>query len=341
MITNPIIKVNSMMLICIVAVLIVLYNPVISKMIKKETTQKKISNWEIANIAIKIGIVFLLFIMNLRIMIPNGETTVMTRDLDVLFVIDTSVSMSALDYDGEKERFEGVINDCCYIVDELSGAQFSIITFGDSAEKLIPFTPDGDMVQAELKALHIVDSYYAKGTSLNMVKDELGKALKDEAQRKESSKIVVFFVSDGEITKEGEKLDSFSEFKSFVADGAVMGYGTTEGGKMLDNLWKDQLDDKGEPYYLYYYDDNINKHTAISKLDETNLEKIAQDMGIDYIHMDKQSNISSKIRKIGSQASSNENTEEKILNYQDVYYYIATLVLILLIADLIIQKRKL
>ncbi len=74
-------------------------------------------------------------------------------DLSVLFVIDTSISMRALDYNGNKERFEGVINDCCYIVDELSSCKFSIITFGDEARKVIPFTTDTDMVQAELKLL--------------------------------------------------------------------------------------------------------------------------------------------------------------------------------------------
>ena len=42
-------------------------------------------------------------------MIPNGESIALNSDLNVLFVIDKSISMRALDYDGNKERFEGVI----------------------------------------------------------------------------------------------------------------------------------------------------------------------------------------------------------------------------------------
>ena len=231
MITNPIINIKVMIVICIVCVIIILYNSVISKMVKKDSKSKKMTSIEMANIWIKLGIVILLFIMNLRIMIPNGETTMITTNMDVLFVIDTSVSMNALDYDGGKERMTGVIDDCCHIVDELAGAQFSIITFGDTAEKVVPFTPDGDMIQTELKTLKVVDSYYAKGTSLNLVKDVLEKTLKEQYEKRgTSNKLVIFYISDGEITKDGERLESFSNINKYVSGGAVLGYGTTQGG---------------------------------------------------------------------------------------------------------------
>ena len=85
MITNPIINIKVMIVICIVCVIIILYNSVISKMVKKDSKSKKMTSIEMANIWIKLGIVILLFIMNLRIMIPNGETTMITTNMDVLF----------------------------------------------------------------------------------------------------------------------------------------------------------------------------------------------------------------------------------------------------------------
>ena len=260
-------------------------------------------------------------------------------DLSVLFVIDTSISMRALDYNGNKERFEGVINDCCYIVDELSSCKFSIITFGDEARKVIPFTTDTDMVQAELKAINLEDDYYAKGSSMNLVKNTLEQTLKEEKQRQNgNSKFVIFFVSDGEITKEGEVLESFSNIEQYTSNGAVMGYGTSAGGKMVSRAYAD--DTNSDYYYLYYYDDNYNRVAAISKLDETNLKKIASDIGIDYIQMSKTSNINYKLSDIKQQISNSQTTEEKISSYKDIYYYFAVPLVILLIVDFIVQKRR-
>ena len=136
---------------------------------------------------------------------PNGESIAQTTNIDVLFVIDTSVSMSALDYNEKNERMTGIKNDCTYIIDELGGSKFSVITFGETAQKVIPFTMDSDMVATEIKAIKVENSYYANGTSINIVKDVFEKTLKEEFEKEKESKIIVFFISDGEITVERRK----------------------------------------------------------------------------------------------------------------------------------------
>ena len=165
-------------------------------------------------------------------MIPGGESKAIKSNLSVLFVIDTSVSMRALDYNGSEERLKGVINDCCYIVDELSNSKLSIVTFGDTAQRVIPFTDDTDMVQAELKAIRLEDDFYAKGSSMNIVKKTLEETLRKENERQNgNTKFIVFFITDGEITKAGETLESFANINQYISNGAVMGYGTR-------NRWK-------------------------------------------------------------------------------------------------------
>lgn len=345
MIVNPIIPIWLMTIICVILIILIIYSKQLKEKItnkqnnEKTIRQKNLIKQYIINASIKVSIVVLLFIINLRFMIPNGETMAINSDLSVLFVIDTSISMRALDYNGNKERFERVINDCCYIVDELSSCKFSIITFGDEARKVIPFTTDTDMVQAELKAINLEDDYYAKGSSMNLVKNTLEQTLKEEKQRQNgNSKFVIFFVSDGEITKEGEVLESFSNIEQYTSNGAVMGYGTSAGGKMVSRAYAD--DTNSDYYYLYYYDDNYNRVAAISKLDETNLKKIASDIGIDYIQMSKTSNINYKLSDIKQQISNSQTTEEKISSYKDIYYYFAVPLVILLIVDFIVQKRR-
>ena len=338
MIINPIIPIWLMSIICIAIVIFILYNKPVKDI--KTTRQKKLLKKYIINSSIKILIIILLFIINLRFMIPNGENMAIASDLSVLFVIDTSVSMRALDYDGNKERFEGVINDCCYIVDELSNSKFSIITFSDTAQKVIPFTNDTDMVQAELKAISLENDLYAKGSSMNIVKDTLEKSLIEEKERQnEDTKLIVFFITDGEITKEGENLESFSNLSQYISDGAVMGYGTKDGGKMVNSTYSNQPN--SDFYYIYYYDDNTyQKVTAISKIDENNLKKIASDLKIDYIQMSEKSNIDGKLKQIKNIESSSQGQEEKINTYQDIYYYFAIPLVILLILDFIFKMRK-
>ncbi len=345
MIINPIIPIWLMTIISVILIILIIYNKPLKEKItnkqnkEKTTRQKKLLKQYLMNGAVKIGIVILLFVLNLRFMIPNGESMALNSNLSILFVIDKSVSMRALDYDGNKERFEGVVNDCCYIVDELSNCKFSIITFGDTAQRVIPFTTDTDMVQAELKAINLENDSYAEGSSMNISKELLEKTLKEENERQDGdTEFVVFFVSDGEITKEGETLESFTGVKQYISNGAVLGYGTQNGGKMVNSAFADYP--SNPEYYLYYYDDNYDKVTAISKIDENNLKQIASDIGVDYIQMNKMSNIDYKLKEIKEQISNSQTDEQKIDTYQDIYYYFAIPLAILLIVDFVIQKRR-
>lgn len=345
MIINPIIPIWLMSIICLVIIFLILFDKPFKEKISNKTNnektdrQKELIKKQVVNSGIKISIVIVMFIMNFRFMIPNGESTALNLDLSVLFVIDTSVSMKALDYNGNKERIEGVINDCCYIIDELSGSKFSIITFGDTAQRIIPFTTDSDMVQAEIKSIKLENDFYAKGTSINVVKDIFEKTLEDESRRQNgNTKFVVFFITDGEITKEGESLNSFSKIKNYISEGAVLGYGTTDGGKMVNSTYAD--DPNSDYYYKYYYDNNYNKVTAISKLDEKNLKQISADLGIDYIQMSKQNNINNKLKSIKEQITNSQSTEDKIKSYQDIYFYFAIPLVVLLIINFVIQKRR-
>ena len=245
-----------------------------------------------------------------------------------------------LDYDGNNERIKGVINDCCYIVDELSSCNFSIITFGDEVEKIIPFTSDTDLVQSELKSIVLEDDEYAKGSEFDSVRETLEKTLKEESERekdKANSKIVVFFITDGEITVKGKKLNSFANMSQYISNGAVLGYGTKNGGKMISSGHADDPD--SEFYYIVYFE-NYEQKVAVSKIDENNLKKISEDLKIDYIQMSKTSNINYKISEIKKQISNSQTMEEKITSYQDIYYYFAIALVLLLIINFILQKRR-
>ena len=281
----------------------------------------------------QIIIVILLFVINLRIMIGNGNAETVTLDTDVLFVVDNTISMLAEDYDGDQRRIDAVRADCRYIMEQLPGASFSVLSFGNTARTLLPYTIDTNTVASALDSLNGQTTLYATGTSLNIVADFLEKSLDNDRDTYQ----LVFFISDGEITGD-EELKSYSKIKEYIDGGAVLGYGTKKGGKMKVGAFTN--DD--EPEYLTYYDDDFDEQTALSKIDEDNLESIADDLGVSYVHMEKQSEIDDELKDILNnmkKASPDENIKSTD-GYTDIYYIFVLPLLLLFIVDYIYYRRK-
>ena len=275
-----------------------------------------------------IGIIILLFIINLRIMVPNGTEKTMSSNVDVMFVIDSTISMNAEDYNGEQKRLDGVKQDCKKIIEELNGARFSLITFNNDAKIMIPFTQDSTMTYEAIDIIEPIDDLYARGTSLNTPKDTMEQYLKQSYEKSPDKLRILFFISDGEITDES-KLKSFSSIKKYISDGAVLGYGTTTGGYMryVDKYSNNPQEEK----YIMDYS-NYNYSKAISRIDEKNLKKIANDIGINYIHMTKTSKINSKLNSIKNNMNY-ELTSSNKTNYEDIYYIFVIPLLLLLVID--------
>ena len=90
----------------------------------------------------------------------------------------------------------------------------------------------------------------------------------------------------------------------------------------------------------YVYDSNFD--LSVSKIDEDNLERIAKDFGVNYVHMTKQSAIDSQIAAIQKdiEESSYESDIEESEGYTDIYYFFAIPLAVLLIIDFIYYRRK-
>ncbi len=271
------------------------------------------------------AIVVLAFLVNLRIMDKKYNAQVEMKNLDVLFVVDTTISMWAEDYDGNDPRMEGVLEDTEYIIDELSGSNFGLIRFDNRSQILAPFTQDHETVKDAFSTIKQPDVYYAKGSSLNKAYDDM-KALLESSSTKEDRLTIVFFISDGEITDESE-LMSFADLGPYVEAGAVLGYGTEKGGIMSTGSWGSHVRDP-----------ETNKD-AISKIDETNLRKVASDLDIDYIHMKSTSNVKYLVESIKNGSSLTIEKSDSV-SYEDTYYMYALPLAILLVLELILFIRR-
>ena len=82
-----------------------------------------------------------------------------------------------------------------------------------------------------------------------------------------------------------------------------------------------------------------NCNYALSQLDEDNLRQMAEDMGIEYIHMAQQSNIDNKLREIQSGIVINMDGEAH--GFADIYVIFAAPLFLLLAYELINFRRRL
>lgn len=279
-------------------------------------------------------VVALIFVINLRIQYSTGDIQKMTKNVNVLFVVDNTLSMVAEDFDGNGRRIDGAVKDCEYIMEQFAGAKFSVIVFENEARRLVPFTYDENTVRQGLISLGGNASKYMQGTTINLALPEMKKALDND----DDAVTFVFFISDGELTKNA-KLESFAEVSEFIDDGLVLGYGTDKGGKMKVYAYSGA----DEKEYYEYYDDSYNFTTAISKIDEENLKTIADDLDIDYVHVTKNGMLNDKISNMLEKVEDEEYSEKDTsdIGYKDTYFYFAMALIAFLVFDLIYYRRKL
>lgn len=319
MILNPIIPIWLMAIICIGLLLL-----------------KRKGVWPYIR---QIVIVILIFVINLRIMLPGEVENVQEQEMNVhvLFVIDDTISMLAEDYDGKRTRLEGVKEDCQYIVDELPGARFSVISFHNTANLLSPFTDNAEYVKSTIESIYPLDDLFARGSSMNVAKDVMLHTLQD-IKEKRDTKVVLFFISDGEVT-DGSKLESFTEVAQYISNGAVLGYGTESGGNMHVKNYDDEL-------VLVEDESGYDNKPAVSKIDEVNLKKLAKDFGIEYVNGNQGKSLDSIINDVKNSAevikkSSDEKKESnQVETATDIYYFFVIPLLILLLFEVITLIRK-
>lgn len=278
------------------------------------------------NILSAIRIIIICALAFMVLMRPSKEEKthdVYLSNLDVMFVVDDTISMWAEDMNGGT-RMKEAEKDVKYIMDELAGANFALIKFDNYSQILSPYTQDSDDVKDYLDTISVMVSLDAKGSSMNTPYTDMESLLHSTAKKKDRQAIV-FFLSDGEITND-EKLSSYAGLKDYVKDGAVLGYGTSEGGLMKD----------GYGHYIY---DPEGFGKAKSKIDEKNLKQIASDLGLTYIHVEDQHSVDTRLSIIKSMAKSVAN-KQKLTYYTDYYFYFALPLLIMLILEFSVVAVK-
>jgi len=234
-------------------------------------------------------IVLLLLAAVLRPHLPGGTVQAASADLNVFFVVDTTTSMVAEDYDNASPRLEGVRKDIMAIAEQLPGARFSVITFDTTAHVRMPLSTDTLALKTITDVLEPQVTAYARGSSITAARQVLSERLAAARDSHPGRPRLVYYLGDGEQTS-GKEPEPLKVDGGLVAGGAVLGYGTSGGGRMKENTG---VDDGGAGAGRAagtpgggYVQDNRPGSTgdAISMIDEGRLQAIAGQLGVPYAH---------------------------------------------------------
>lgn len=279
--------------------------------------------------------VILLFIINLRPMYPSDNITVMSSkmDLNVVFVVDDTISMLGDDQDGYNNRLERAKADMLYIMENLPGAKFCVIAFNNNTHVMTPFTDSIDYIRNAIDSIYPLSPTYATGTNISVCIDSVEDVLDDLTEDEESNRqVVLFFMSDGENT-DGNRVGNFSDIGEYIAGGAVMGYGTDRGGHMT---YYNQVFDEDEP--VYDFGQNAAQ-LATTRLDEDNLRSVASDLDVPYIEMNHADSFDTILADIREMHETDPEEEVK-QGYVDFYYVFVIPLAALVAYEFISLKRR-
>jgi Ca-activated chloride channel family protein len=208
----------------------------------------------------------------LRPGIPGGEVSTLATDVDVVLLVDTTASIVAEDWDGDEPRLDGVRADVERVVAAYPGARFALITFDAEATLRVPLTTDTTALASSLAVLRPEPTANSRGSSIGIAATQLETTLEAAASVSPDRARMVFYFGDGEQTASTEP-ESFAGSASEVSGGAVLGYGTEAGGPMRQT--SAGVDGPGD--YIQY-----QGQRALSRLDPQNLERVAQQLEVDY-----------------------------------------------------------
>ena len=249
----------------------------------------------------------------------SSSTDIITSNLDVALVVDTTISMWAEDH-GKGTRMDGVKKDIDRIMNKLPGSSFSLIRFDNGAEILTPYTQDINLIHEILDEFHMPAYSTATGSSPNTSHEAMKAVLQSVAARQGNRRTIVFFFSDGETT-DGSSLMSFADLSGMINDGAVMGYGTEKGGRM---------------YYpgRGYITDTSRGTDARSVMDEDALRQIAEDLDIAYVNRTSgpAHAFEGKLESVRLMSRDAAVSDENAPSDKETYHYFAMLIAVLLLA---------
>lgn len=259
---------------------------------------------------LRAAMALLLLVIALRPSIPGSSVPpTATGGVEVYFVVDTTSSMAAEDVPSNAilpgaaspvsapretpqarpaTRLDVAKADIVRIADALAGAQFSLTTFDAAAVQRVPLTSDATALESAVGAMTQEVTFYSHGSSIDAPLLFMTELLATAKAEHPDRRRVMFYLGDGEQTRAAQP-QPFDALAPYIAGGAVLGYGTAEGGAMRvfdgfdlseeRNVPGGRDEESAAPAYI---EDPTTGQRALSRIDQASLETLASQLRVPY-----------------------------------------------------------
>jgi len=279
----------------------------------------------------RLAILALILIAMLRPSISGGSAERDLSNLNIFFIVDNTGSMAAKDMNGLSDyRYEVVADDMKKIIELFPGSKYAIIALDYNVYQAMPLIEDANTALAYIGSLSPRESTASTDSDLSQLLSQASERIEKYNKHFKDRDSLLFFFSDGENINNAA-ISTPKELKQNVVGGAVIGYGTANGTHVgtisVDSITQSLVISDSN----FIKDPKVGEH--ISKLDEANLKRVADEIGIEYYRRsssgDKFDNINNFTTESAIYHRSNNTTDID----NDLYWIFIFIAIALLLWD--------
>jgi Ca-activated chloride channel family protein len=253
------------------------------------------------------------------LVIATGTQKISKNGIDVMIALDVSNSMLADDIKPNRlERAKQVISK---IIDKLSDDRIGIVIFAGKAYLQMPMTTDHSAAKMYLSSAS-PDDVPTQGTDISQALKMCYAAFNTKEKKYRS----ILLITDGEDHDE----DAIKVTKQLAEEGIMIntvGIGSPQGSPIHDPKTNDYKKDEAG-------------NTVISKLDEDELKKIAENGKGLYQLFTSADEVAGNIKQQLSGIGQTTLSDTSMINYENYYWYFLIAAFILLVTEFFISERK-
>lgn len=230
-----------------------------------------------------------------------STTSRAVNNTDVVMAVDVTGSMAVKDATYGSDELTTRLNAAKQAVDDVTKAyadsSFAAVRFGASGTLDVPLTPDAAAIRNWATTLAPEATSVSSGSSLDAPLDQLITTLNDIRTTHPDDAIVLYLITDGEQSS-AQSRRTFSTLRHYINDAIVVGVGSTAGGRIplikdgasSDSSKSDDSSDSSDSSESgsaesknsnaqQWVTDPDTGQPGISKMDETTLKNLADELG--------------------------------------------------------------
>jgi len=257
------------------------------------------------------------------------------NNVNVFFVVDRSLNLKAEDYGNNQFRMAGIRADMAAIVDQYSSGRFAITSFASKAREDWPLSDDIWSLRALLKGYSAYDADFDAlyQVDVGAAEDQLKRQLELAAKQYPGSSNLVFYFGEGAgISK--RTATKFDIPSGLIAGGAVLGYGTTTGGRVASKIAAN-----GD---VTYFPAPNGGGDFLSVLDEASLREVAGQLHVPYFHRSMGDSTAMVIPSLDTASSTSSEQQDVSMpgNRTEFYWVFTAIAMALMFYELFAMTRE-